>query len=41
MSKEKDEEKESEGMFMDGEVVIDGLGITHFLPPKKCANCDD
>jgi hypothetical protein len=23
------------------EPVIDGLGITHFLPKKRCRNCGD
>jgi len=32
---------DDEGMFVDYEMVHDGLGITHFLSPKKCENCDD
>jgi hypothetical protein len=35
-----DEDSEEEGPFADYEIFHDGLGITHFLPPKRCRNCD-
>lgn len=34
-------ESEDEGMFVDCEVVHDSIGVTHFLPPKRCKNCED
>lgn len=37
MSQESDDEES----FVDCKVVHDGIGITHFLPPKKCKSCDD
>jgi hypothetical protein len=40
MSKDKKEPK-PEGMFVECEVVHDGLGITHFLPLVKRKNCND
>jgi hypothetical protein len=24
----------------DYEPYVDPIGVTHFLPPKKCKNCD-
>jgi hypothetical protein len=38
MSKTK-EQKNS--MFVDVEIVHDSIGVTHFLPPKRCDNRDD
>jgi hypothetical protein len=38
MSKEK---KRDGGIFVDCEVVHDSIGVTHFLPPRKCESCDD
>ena len=35
------EKPKDEGIFVDCEVIHDGLGITHFLTPKRCRNCDD
>jgi hypothetical protein len=23
------------------EPYVDPIGVTHFLPPKRCKNCDD
>jgi hypothetical protein len=37
----KEEGGEENGRFVDCEVIVDGLGITHFLPPRRCKNCDD
>jgi hypothetical protein len=39
LSEEK--ESEDEGMFVDCEIYHDSIGVTHFLPPKRCRNCDD
>jgi hypothetical protein len=25
----------------DYEIYNDPIGVTHFLPPKRCKNCDD
>jgi hypothetical protein len=38
MDKEK---KRIEGPFVDCEVVHDSIGVTHFLPPRRCRNCDE
>ena len=38
MDKEK---KRTEGPFVDCEVVHDSIGVTHFLPPRRCKNCDE
>lgn len=35
------EESEDEEMFVDCEVVHDDIGVIHFLPPRRCKNCDD
>ena len=35
------EEPKDEGMFVDCEVIHDSIGVTHFLPPKRCRNCGD
>jgi hypothetical protein len=35
------EESEDEGAFVDCEVVHDNIGVTRFLPPRRCKNCDD
>jgi hypothetical protein len=35
------EESDDEGMFVDCEVVHDSIGVSHFLPPRRCKNCDD
>lgn len=36
-----EDESDGEDPFVDCEIVNDGIGITHFLPPKRCKNCDD
>jgi hypothetical protein len=38
---DKKKESKHEGMFVDCEVVHDSIGVTHFLPPLRCKNCDD
>ncbi len=38
---EEEEESENHGMFVDCEIYHDSIGVTHFLPPKRCKNCDD
>lgn len=38
MDKEK---QKDEGMFVDYEIVHDSIGVTHFLPPRRCKNGDD
>jgi hypothetical protein len=35
------EESNGEEMFVDCEAVHDSVGVTHFMSPKKCKNCDD
>jgi hypothetical protein len=31
-----------ETVHADGSrVIVDGLGISHFLPPRRCTNCED
>lgn len=37
--KKKEEAKKLEPC--DYEPIHDGLGITHWLPPKRCENCDE
>jgi hypothetical protein len=37
MAKEKPKEA---GMLVDCEIIHDGTGVTYFLPPRKCRNCD-
>ncbi len=34
-------ESENKKVFVDCEVVHDSTGVTHFLPPRRCKNCDD
>ncbi len=34
-------EPEDESVFVDCEVVHDSIGVSYFLPRKKCKNCDD
>jgi hypothetical protein len=36
-----EEESEDEEMFVDCEVIHDSIGVTHFLPPRKCKRCED
>jgi hypothetical protein len=38
MDKEKSTVPEA---FVDYEVIHDSIGVTHFLPPKRCRNCED
>ena len=41
MSSDKSETSE-ENVYADGQkVIVDGLGISHFLMPQRCKNCDD
>jgi len=35
------EESKKRSMFVDCEIVHDSIGVTHFLPPRGCKNCDD
>ena len=37
----QEESEESEGMFVEVEIYHDSIGVTHFLPPMRCKNCDD
>jgi hypothetical protein len=32
---------EKEDEIPEYEPVVDGLGITHFLPKRRCRNCED
>jgi hypothetical protein len=35
-------EASEETVHADGQkVIVDGLGISHFLMPQRCRNCDD
>ena len=35
-------ETSQENVHPDGQrVTVDGLGISHFLMPQRCRNCDD
>jgi len=35
-------ETSEEKVHADGQkVIVDGLGISHFLMPQRCRNCDD
>jgi hypothetical protein len=38
MSREK---RKADGVFADYEVIHDGLGISYFLPPKRCKTYED
>ena len=34
-------ETSEENVHADGQkVIVDGLGISHFLMPRRCKNCD-
>ncbi len=37
----EEESSGDDGMFADVEIYHDSIGVTHFLPPKRCKNCDD
>jgi hypothetical protein len=41
MNEESVEGSESDDLFQNYEAVHDGIGVTHWLPPKRCKNCDD
>jgi hypothetical protein len=35
-------ETSEETVHSDGQrVIVDGLGISHFLMPQRCKDCDD
>ena len=36
-----DEKKKDERSYEDWEPVHDSIGVTHWLPPRRCLNCDD
>lgn len=38
---EPEEASRNIGSFVDCEVIVDGLGMAHFLLPRRCKNCDD
>ncbi|MBI3860210.1 MAG: hypothetical protein HY296_08305 [Thaumarchaeota archaeon] len=38
---DKRHEPENSVMFVECEIIHDSIGVTHFLPPKRCKNCDD
>jgi len=42
MSKEKSKEpsKKDEPSLEDWEPVHDSIGVTHWLPPRRCVNCE-
>jgi hypothetical protein len=46
MSKEEseddsEEKSEGESIFVEGEFFHDSIGVSYFLPKKRCKNCDD
>ncbi|HUK79465.1 MAG TPA: hypothetical protein VLU91_02250 [Nitrososphaerales archaeon] len=41
MSEESKEDSESDGFFQNYEPIHDGIGVTHWLPPRQCENYDD
>jgi len=40
VSKEE-ERKKDEKPLEEWEPVHDSIGVTHWLPPRRCRNCDD
>jgi hypothetical protein len=36
-----EEETEEEGMLVDCGINHDSVGVTHFLHPRRCRNCED
>jgi hypothetical protein len=38
---EKEEQQEENDIFMDGEFIHDSIGVSYFLPRKRCKSCDD
>lgn len=37
----KDERKQPLGIFVDGEIITDAIGMERMFGRKKCENCDD
>ena len=37
----KEEGRKEERSLEDWEPVHDSIGVTHWLPPKRCLSCDD
>jgi len=40
-AKSKEPSKVDELSLEDFEPVHDSIGVTHWLPPRRCVNCDD
>jgi len=40
VTKEEEGKKDVKSL-KDWEPVHDSIGVTHWLPPRKCPNCDD
>jgi hypothetical protein len=40
-SEETDDELEEGSIFMEGEFFHDSIGVSYFLPKKRCQNCND
>jgi hypothetical protein len=40
LSKEEEPKKVTKRLE-DWEPIHDSIGVTHWLPPRRCVNCDD